>query len=93
MVAGEIDDHRRHPIAQRYRSHLSMLDESNGDGEGFTRFVDLSCELLAVERQTALRPRDEGRISDESLRSIEHELDLDETRLSLSSERSFVEAA
>ena len=60
MVAGEIDDHRRHPIAQRYRSHLSMLDESNGDGEGFTRFVDLSCELLAVERQTALRPRDEG---------------------------------
>ena len=70
-----------------------MLDESNGDGEDFTRFVDLSCELLAVERQTALRPRDEGRISDESLRSIEHELDLDETRLSLSSERSFVEAA
>ena len=34
-----------------------------------------------VERQAALRLRDEGRVTDEILRDIEYELDLSETRL------------
>ena len=39
-----------------------------------------------MERQTALRLRDEGRITDEALRELEHEQDLSETRLSAATE-------
>jgi monovalent cation/hydrogen antiporter len=38
-----------------------------------------------MERQTALKLRDDARINDEALRKVEHELDLTETRLSLMS--------
>jgi CPA1 family monovalent cation:H+ antiporter len=38
-------------------------------------------EMLRVERDTALRLRDEGRVSDEVLRRIERELDLTEARM------------
>ncbi|HKQ92702.1 MAG TPA: hypothetical protein VJZ77_18725 [Blastocatellia bacterium] len=44
------------------------------------RSVELSRELLNVERRTAIRLRNEGRINDELLRQIEHELDLAEAR-------------
>jgi len=44
------------------------------------RFVELSRELLQVERRTAISLRNEGRINDELLRQIERELDLDESR-------------
>jgi len=37
-------------------------------------------ELLRVERQTAVRLRNEGRINDETLRELEHELDLREVQ-------------
>jgi len=40
----------------------------------------LSRDLLRVERQTAVRLRNEGRINDELLRDLERELDLSETR-------------
>jgi len=38
-------------------------------------------ELLRVERQTAVRLRNEGHINDETLRALEHELDLREVDL------------
>jgi hypothetical protein len=38
-------------------------------------------ELLGVERQTAVRLRNEGTINDETLRELEHELDLREADL------------
>jgi hypothetical protein len=38
----------------------------------------ISRELLRLERQTAVRLRNEGRINDETLRQLEHELDLRE---------------
>jgi len=40
-------------------------------------------ELLRLERTTAVRLRNDGRINDEVLRKIEHELDLSETRMEL----------
>ena len=39
-------------------------------------------ELIRVERKTAVRLRNEGRLNNEALRRIEHELDLNELRLS-----------
>jgi hypothetical protein len=45
-----------------------------------TRYVRVSRDLLMVERQTAVRLRNEGRINDELLRDLEREMDLSETR-------------
>jgi hypothetical protein len=42
---------------------------------------DVSLELLRAEREAAIRLREEGRINDDVLRQIEHELDLREARL------------
>ena len=74
-------------LAQHYRRRLEALNESPTDAEeraasGFyKRFIDLSRELLRVERQTAVELRDQRRISDEFMRELEHELDLSDARL------------
>ena len=49
-------------------------------------FVSMSRELLTVERQTAVRLRNERRIGDEVLREFERELDLLDANLAGSSE-------
>lgn len=73
-------------IEQHYRQRLAVLTGA-GTAEGdlgpkdSRRFRDLSGDLLRIERQTAVRLRKEGRINDEVLRQIEHELDLSETQL------------
>jgi CPA1 family monovalent cation:H+ antiporter len=73
-------------LAQHYRRRLVAYAEDPGDGEGtvarqfHNRHVDLSRELLRVERQTAVQLRNERRISDELLRELERELDLGEAR-------------
>lgn len=77
-------------LAQHYRSRLLTLQETDeGGGEDgtnphfYSRYVELSRELLRVERQTAIQLRNKGRIGDDLLRQIERELDLGETRLKL----------
>jgi NhaP-type Na+/H+ or K+/H+ antiporter len=74
-------------LAQHYRSRLTTLEE-NGDStkdgrntDFYSRYLKLSRELLGVERQTAIQLRNRGRIGDDLLRQIEHELDLSEARL------------
>jgi Na+/H+ antiporter len=65
-----------------YRDRLAILTEEEADVRSarHRRFVELSRELLHVERRTAIRLRNEGRINDELLRQIERELDLAEAR-------------
>jgi Na+/H+ antiporter len=80
--AGEAYD----DLAQHYRHRLATLSESGGVNDCispsfYKRFIDLSRELLRVERRTAVQLRNQHRISDEFLREIEHELDLGEARL------------
>jgi monovalent cation/hydrogen antiporter len=75
-------------LGQKYRHRLAKLTgqniEENGvHPEGYARYLALMREMLDAERLTALRLRNEGRINDEVLRKVEHELDLTETRLSL----------
>lgn len=71
----------------RHYDHRRASLRGDGDPEGgpyaehYFRYLELSRTLLDVERQAALRLRDEGRIADEALRQIEHELDLSEARL------------
>jgi CPA1 family monovalent cation:H+ antiporter len=63
-------------LAQHYQRRLTKSE----DGRYF-QYVDLSRTLLQTEREAALRLRNDGTISDEALRDVEHELDLNETRL------------
>jgi NhaP-type Na+/H+ or K+/H+ antiporter len=73
-------------LAQHYRHRLASFSDDSDEPESsvvrqfHNRFVDLSRELLQVERQTAVQLRNERRISDEFLRELERELDLGEAR-------------
>jgi monovalent cation/hydrogen antiporter len=80
-LAGIYDD-----ISQHYRSRLAALSEAGQSNDGigaeyYSRYVEVSRDLLRVERQTAVQLRNERRISDETLRELERELDLNESRL------------
>jgi Na+/H+ antiporter len=65
---------------QRIRKDESSQKMAEQEIDEFHR---IQKELLERERQLTLRLRDEGQISDEALRKIEYELDLEETRLIL----------
>ena len=75
-------------IEQHYRHRLIDLKEEEEDEQDTLHrthhqlFRDLSRDLLATERSTAIRLRNDGRINDEVLRQLEYEIDLSETRLS-----------
>src|SRR6266436_4992149 len=76
-------------LSHRYTRRLASLSKENSDENGMSnqelsRYRKILGELLRLERRTAVRLRNEGRINDEVLRKIEHELDLSETRLTLS---------
>jgi hypothetical protein len=73
-------------MALHYQNRLdSLKPPENADGKTIPdrhqRYLDVSRELLGVERKTALKLRREGRVSDEVARQIERELDLSATRL------------
>ena len=72
-------------LAHHYKNRLASLQASpqkeTADAEHYFQFVSLSRALMEEERKIALGLRDEGAITDEVLRELEHELDLSETRL------------
>src|SRR5215813_9657312 len=69
-------------LEAHYRDRLATLTEEEADTHSarHRRYLELSRELLRVERRTAVRLRNEGRINDELLREFERELDLAEAR-------------
>ena len=76
-------------LSRRYSRRLAAMSKENSEDDGMSnqelaRYRKILSELLRLERKTAVRLRNEGRINDEVLRKIEHELDLSETRLTLS---------
>ncbi|QNI31512.1 Na+/H+ antiporter [Alloacidobacterium dinghuense] len=70
-------------LANHYRHRLTSLnaDASAKEISDHELHLSLSLEALRVERETAIRLRNEGRINDTVLRRIERELDLNESRL------------
>jgi len=85
------------PVYQDLRHHyehrLSVLNgQANAKSDQiaglYGRSVDLTLELLRCEREAALVLRTEGRINDEVLRMLEHELDLRESQITLATEAS-----
>ena len=74
-------------IEIRYKRKLANLTGQDDQGvaadrQAYAQYLELTRDLLNTERKTALRLRESGRINDEVLRKVEHELDLAETRLS-----------
>ena len=72
-------------LREHYRLKLSSLPsdgeaQDGTDPKAYSKFLTLSLELLQVERETAVRLRNNGRINDEVLRQLLQELDLSETR-------------
>lgn len=73
-------------LEQHYKHRLASVSgpEKGQDlarSQEYFRYVEVYRSLLDVERQAALRLRDQGRVTDEVLREMERELDLNETRL------------
>ncbi len=77
-------------LEQHYKHRLASLmvgageherEQDQAHAEHYTRYLDVSRTLLEVERQAALRLRNEGRITDEALREMENEMDLSEIQL------------
>jgi monovalent cation/hydrogen antiporter len=70
-------------LANHYRQRLLSIEvgADPGDVNNYERYVEISLEALRVERETAIRLRNEGRINDTVLRRLERELDLSESRL------------
>ena len=71
-------------LIRHYRQRLGSVqfeleDQPQSTDHGL--YIGLSLEALRVERETAIQLRDEGRISDDVLRHIERELDLEEARM------------
>jgi monovalent cation/hydrogen antiporter len=66
-----------------YRDRLATLTEKEADIHSgrYGRYIELSRELIQVERRTAIRLRDQRHINDELLRQLEREMDLAEERL------------
>jgi CPA1 family monovalent cation:H+ antiporter len=75
-------------LTNHYRQRLESLriGASPEEVTEHERHLELSLEALRVERETAIRLRNEGRINDTVLRRLERELDLSESRLVSSEE-------
>jgi CPA1 family monovalent cation:H+ antiporter len=66
------------------RERARMAEQHGGTHEGRRR---LRLEMIAAERRMLIRLRDEGAISDEVLRGLEQELDLESVRAGAGNER------
>ncbi|MEO6981921.1 MAG: Na+/H+ antiporter [Edaphobacter sp.] len=86
---GESYDHVYDDLTHRYRHRLAAVggggEEEGYDGldrETYSRLRHISAGALQAERRTLIALRDEGRIGDDTLRKMERELDLAQTRYS-----------
>lgn len=84
----EEEEHAIHDLLHQYEHKLehvrAQVSAPATQSAEHRRLTELARELFDVQRQTMIRLRDEERIGDEVLRRLERELDLAETRQSLS---------
>jgi monovalent cation/hydrogen antiporter len=78
-VYDDLEHHYQHRLATL--AETGEDSEENVDRRFYRHFIDLSRQLLKIERQTAVQLRNQRRINDELLRELEHELDLGEAKL------------
>ncbi|RXH56061.1 Na+/H+ antiporter [Granulicella sibirica] len=86
-VDGERFSHIYEDLLHRYRHRLAAVGSGNEDDsysgmdEGtYKRLKEIAAGAVKTERRAMIRLRDEGKISDDALRAMQNELDLQETR-------------
>ena len=70
-------------LERYYRRRLALIERAHQDGAGAAARIDhdaLARQLRSVERSIALKLRNDNKIHDEVLRTLEHELDLLDAR-------------
>ncbi len=70
-------------LLDRYRHRLAQVESGFGDGQDdgtYRQVIEAGEGAVRAERRAIIRLRDEGRISDDVLRTMERELDLEESR-------------
>jgi hypothetical protein len=70
-------NYRHSRFSARFDGDEDGIEERSAAYQRFMR------ELLRAQRRTLIQLRNEGRISDEVMHRIEHDLDLEETRLEI----------
>ena len=86
-LEGDAPEHVVQRLRDRYGSRLERLEarmEGDADERGQTDVAQagkLMAEMIEAEREVLRAMRDERAFSDDILREIEHELDLDDSRL------------
>jgi Na+/H+ antiporter len=76
--------HRTRRLYEFRRRRFAELKHGDGEGgvdERSTRYQRLMHEIIAAEREALLDMRNRGQITDEVMRRVEHDLDLEEARL------------
>jgi monovalent cation/hydrogen antiporter len=70
-------------LRQRYRSRLAHLDRQVDDGQhdGTRAYRELVSDLLGAQREELRRLRQQGAVTPEVARRLDHDLDLEEARL------------
>ncbi len=82
-VAAPLRDGLRHR-ADRLRARISLLEDADGEvmwSPDLDAAVRAQHALITAQREELVRWRDGGRLPDESLRKLQHELDLQERTL------------
>jgi NhaP-type Na+/H+ or K+/H+ antiporter len=86
-VDGESFPHVYDDLEHRYRHRLAAVGviDHDDDGHGhsaatYQRLREIAQGAVQAERRAMIRLRDEGHISDDALRTMERELDLQESR-------------
>ena len=73
-------------MLDRYQHRLAEVDLGHGqdahkdDVTFYRQIIELAEGAVHAERRVIIRLRDEGRISDDVLRTMQRELDLEESR-------------
>jgi monovalent cation/hydrogen antiporter len=85
IEGGEEFSHAYDDLIDRYEHRLEDIDEKVEQREGskketYRLMLALGEEAVKIERRTIIRLRDEGLISDDVLRTMESEMDLEQTR-------------
>lgn len=93
LSLGVLTDQVLAQIKTKYEIRIARLMQKAGykasaqlDEEQVRQFLRIQHQLILLERKAVIGLRKEGKISDEVLRRLEHELDLEESRVTLEME-------
>ncbi len=90
LSLGVLSDQVLAQVKTKYEIRIARIMQKTGyhssgqlDEEQIRQFLRIQHELIQLERKSVIQLRREGKMSDEVLRRLEYELDLEESRVML----------